>query len=179
MANISRQQEASKAGITADEVLHLLDYQFFLHHNSQVRQIVRGEVVGALRDSSPRQHSTPKPDFKLATMRQNIQVPENHFFVSCFAVANVDICFHQSHIQAGRIEAAFQAALSASDLQMVNCFTFTTHHQHQVKVTNYMLILKTSNFSFFSQVVFTCELLNTTQVFNSATCPLSQVCLHT
>merc|ERR1712032_1401270 len=68
---------------------------------------------------SPRQHSTPKPDFKMATMRQNIQ----------------------GHIQAGRIEAAFQAALSASDLQMV---------------------------------VFTCELLNTTQVFNSATCPLSQ-----
>merc|ERR1711942_590325 len=55
----------------------------------------------------------------MATMRQNIQ----------------------AHIQAGRIEAAFQAALSASDLQMV---------------------------------VFTCELLNTTQVFNSATCPLSQ-----
>ena len=107
-------------------------------------------MVGALRDSSPRQHSTPKPDFKMATMRQNIQVPENcFFFVSCFAVVNVDICFHQSHIQAGRIEAAFQAALSASDLQMVNCFTFTTHHQHQVKVTNYMLILKTSNLSFF------------------------------
>ena len=42
----------------------------------KVRQIVRGEVVGALRDSSPRQHSTPKPDFKMATMRQNIQVPK-------------------------------------------------------------------------------------------------------
>jgi len=103
LANMSRQQEASKSGVTADEV----------------RQIVRGEVLGALKDSSPRQQSTPKPDLKAATMRQTIQ----------------------AHIQAGRIEAAFQAALSASDLQMV---------------------------------VFTCELLNTTQVFNSATCPLSQ-----
>merc|ERR1711997_931138 len=103
LANVYRQQEASKAGITAEEV----------------RQIVRGEVVGALRDSSPRQNSTPKPDFKMASMRQTIQ----------------------AHIQAGRIEAAFQAALSASDLAMV---------------------------------MFTCELVNTTQVFNSATCPLSQ-----
>ena len=65
LANVSRQQEASKAGITAEEV----------------RQIVRGEVVGALRDSSPRQHSTPKPDFKMATMRQNIQVEANSVFV--------------------------------------------------------------------------------------------------
>merc|ERR1712240_226615 len=103
LANMSRQQEASKSGVTADEV----------------RQIVRGEVMGAIKDSSPRQQSTPKPDLKAATMRQTIQ----------------------AHIQAGRIEAAFQTALSARDLQLV---------------------------------VFTCELLNTTQVFNSATCPLSQ-----
>ena len=32
---------------------------------------------------------------------------------------NVDRAL-QAHIQAGRIEAAFQAALSASDLQMVD-----------------------------------------------------------
>ena len=73
----------------------------------------------------------------MATMRQNIQVSKNYafFMFSCFVTVNdnnnVDICSRQGHIQAGRIEAAFQAALSASDLQMVYCFTFTTHNQHQ------------------------------------------------
>merc|ERR1719228_707398 len=47
----------------------------------------------------------------------------------------------QSLINSGRLNDAFQTALSANDLHLV---------------------------------VFTCELLNTTQVFNSATCPLSQ-----
>ena len=86
----------------------------------KVRQIVRGEVVGALRDSSPRQHSTPKPDFKMATMRQNIQVPKYDDLANI--VSCVDILLAQAHIQAGRIEAAFQAALSASDLQMVTSY---------------------------------------------------------
>ena len=62
---------------------------------------------------------TPQPDVKNITVQQNIQ----------------------SLIQAGRLNDAFQTALSFNDLTLV---------------------------------VFTCELLNTTLVFNFATCPLSQ-----
>ena len=61
---------------------------------------------------------TPQPDVKNITVHQNIQ----------------------SLVQAGRLNDAFQTALSSNDLALV---------------------------------VFTCELLNTTQVFNSATCPES------
>merc|ERR1712106_1203514 len=83
----------------------------------EVRDIVRKELVDALdgRDIS----MTPQPDVKDITVQQNIQ----------------------SLIQGGRLNDAFQTALSSNDLTLV---------------------------------VFTCELLNTTRVFNSATCPLSQ-----
>jgi len=83
----------------------------------EVREIVKQEVVDAL--SSRSVSMTPQPDVKNVTVQQNIK----------------------SLIQAGRLNDAFQAALSSNDLSLV---------------------------------VFTCELLNTTQVFNSSTCPLSQ-----
>ena len=83
----------------------------------EVRDIVIREVVNAL--DARNVSMTPQPDVKNITVQQNIQ----------------------SLIQAGRLNDAFQTALSSNDLTLV---------------------------------VFTCELLNTTQVFNSATCPLSQ-----
>ena len=83
----------------------------------EVKDIVRREVVDALDGRNV--SMTPQPDVKNITVQQNIQ----------------------SLIQAGRLNDAFQTALSFNDLTLV---------------------------------VFTCELLNTTQVFNSATCPLSQ-----
>ena len=106
----------------------------------EVQEIVRREVMAALvqQQAAAGRQETPAPDLVAVNLRQTIQ----------------------AHIQAGRTEAAFQAALSANDLAVV---------------------------------VFTCELLNTTQVictschysyppnshpitqvFNSATCPLSQ-----
>jgi enhancer of mRNA-decapping protein 4 len=83
----------------------------------EVKDIVRREMVKALDGRNV--SMTPQPDVKDITVQQNIQ----------------------SLIQAGRLNDAFQTALSSNDLALV---------------------------------VFTCELLNTTQVFNSATCPLSQ-----
>jgi len=83
----------------------------------EVRDIVRREVLDAL--STRGVSMTPQPDVMSITVQQNIQ----------------------SLINSGRLNDAFQTALSSNDLSLV---------------------------------VFTCELLNTTQVFNSATCPLSQ-----
>merc|ERR1719427_766801 len=83
----------------------------------EMREIVKQEVMEALTSRSV--SMTPQPDVKNVTVQQNIQ----------------------TLIQAGRLNEAFQTALSSNDLSLV---------------------------------VFTCELLNTTQVFNSSTCPLSQ-----
>jgi len=83
----------------------------------EMREIVKQEMIDALTTRSV--SMTPQPDVKNVTVQQNIQ----------------------SLIQAGRLNDAFQTALSSNDLSLV---------------------------------VFTCELLNTTQVFNSSTCPLSQ-----
>merc|ERR1712013_571250 len=83
----------------------------------EMREIVKQEVMDALASRSV--SMTPQPDVKNITWEQNIQ----------------------TLIQAGRLNDAFQTALSSNDLSLV---------------------------------VFTCELLNTTQVFNSSTCPLSQ-----
>jgi len=83
----------------------------------EMREIVKQEVMEALTSRSV--SMTPQPDVKNVTVQQNIQ----------------------TLIQAGRLNDAFQTALSSNDLSLV---------------------------------VFTCELLNTTQVFNSSTCPLSQ-----
>ena len=85
--------------------------------SQDVREIVRKEINDAL--SSRSIASTPQPDTNNVSVQQNIK----------------------SLVQSGRINDAFQTALSSSDLNIV---------------------------------VFTCELLNTTQVFNSANCPLSQ-----
>jgi len=83
----------------------------------EMREIVKQEVMEALARRSV--SMTPQPEVKNITVQQNIQ----------------------TLIQAGRLNDAFQTALSSNDLSLV---------------------------------VFTCELLNTTQVFNSSTCPLSQ-----
>jgi len=83
----------------------------------EMREIVKQEVMDALASRSV--SMTPQPDVKNISVQQNIQ----------------------TLIQAGRLNDAFQTALSSNDLSLV---------------------------------VFTCELLNTTQVFNSSTCPLSQ-----
>merc|ERR1719427_54099 len=83
----------------------------------EMREIVKQEVMEALTNRSV--SMTPQPDVKNVTVQQNIQ----------------------TLVQAGRLNDAFQTALSSNDL---------------------------------SSVVYTCELLNTTQVFNSSTCPLSQ-----
>ena len=82
---------------------------------SQVREIVREEVAGLAALQQPRQQDQ-QPG--LSTQQQLQQL-----------------------VQQGRLNEAFQTALSSSDLAIV---------------------------------VYTCELVNTTQVFNSATCPLSQ-----
>jgi len=83
----------------------------------EVREIVRKELSSALQG----RHfsATPQPDIKNANIQHDIQ----------------------RLIQAGKLNDAFQTALSSNDLSLV---------------------------------VFTCELLNTTQVFNSVECPLSQ-----
>jgi len=85
-----------------------------------VREVVSKEVGAALARGSVRSVSnTPAPDLAVVNLQQTVQ----------------------AHVQAGRLNEAFQTALSASDLNLV---------------------------------VYTCELINTTQVFNQSVCPFSQ-----
>lgn len=85
-----------------------------------IKEVVNKEVTAAFGRENVRSVSnTPAPDNTLANLQAKVQV----------------------HLQAGKFNDAFQAALSASDLNLV---------------------------------VYTCEMLNTTQVFNQANCPFSQ-----